>query len=96
MYISDKPKQSYEQQHRMYKVEEGDTLQSVSKKLNIEPRVLRAYHNRYCEIPDLIEAEFPHKIKLVLLSPEQHDFKEEEGFSRSPFFGPKTTSPKMV
>ncbi len=58
---------------RTYAIQNGDTLQKVAQQLGMTPQELRRFHNIYCEIPDLIEADFPQHLKIVLLSPDKND-----------------------
>lgn len=54
---------------RTYAIQKGDTLQKVAQELGIAPQELRRHHNIYCEISDLIEADFPSHLKILLLPP---------------------------
>jgi hypothetical protein len=58
---------------RTYTIKTGDTLQKVAQELAIPPMELRRYHNIYCEIPDLIEADFPSHLEFLLLPPDKSD-----------------------
>ena len=58
---------------RIYTIQKGDTLQKVAQELAIAPLELRRYHNIYCEIRDLIEADFPSHLEVVLLPPVKSD-----------------------
>lgn len=68
-FIDDSDTDFY-RQFRVYKIIKGDTLQSVAKKLRIDGRELRRYHNIYCKIPDLIESDFKRYTKFLILAPE--------------------------
>ena len=61
-----------------YKIKKGDTLLSVAKELNIDAYLLRTYHNRFCPLTDLIEAEFPHKLEYLILAPEETEISDNE------------------
>jgi hypothetical protein len=58
---------------RTYAIQKGDTLQKVAQELGIAPQELRRYHNIYCDIPDLIEADFPGHLKIVLLPQNKNE-----------------------
>ncbi|MXO05611.1 LysM peptidoglycan-binding domain-containing protein [Flavobacterium sp. HBTb2-11-1] len=71
MYYIDKPeKASYDKFH-IYKIKKGDTLESVARDLGMDAQELRRYHNMYCEIPDLIEADFKSYLEYLILAPEK-------------------------
>ena len=57
--------------HLTYKIRKGDTLESVANALGIEAQELRRYHNIYCEISDLIEADFKSHLEYLILAPEK-------------------------
>ncbi|MBE0390784.1 hypothetical protein [Flavobacterium sp. PL002] len=78
MYLKDDSKLSYSEKHITYKIKNGDTLQNVARELNIEPRLLRAYHNIHCNLPDLIEADFPYQLDYLILAPEKAALTDEE------------------
>ena len=71
MYYIDESEVSSYDKHRTYKIRKGDTLQSVADALGIDAQELRRYHNIYCELPDLIEADFKSHLKLLILAPEK-------------------------
>jgi hypothetical protein len=56
---------------RIYIIKTGNTLYKVAQELAIPPMELCRYHNIYCEIPDLIEADFPSNLKVLLLPPHK-------------------------
>ena len=58
---------------RTYAIQKEDTLQKVAQELGIAPQELRRYHNIYCDIPDLIEADFPGHLKVLLLPPTEEE-----------------------
>ncbi|WP_281234464.1 LysM peptidoglycan-binding domain-containing protein [Flavobacterium gelatinilyticum] len=80
MYHKDKPDGSPYDQFRTYKIKKGDTLASVARDLGVEADELRWYHNMYCEIPDLIEADFKSSSEFLILAPEKYieERKEKE------------------
>lgn len=80
MYYEDKPEESAYDKFRTYKIKKGDTLASVARDLGVEADELRWYHNMYCEIPDLIEADFKSYSQFLILAPEKYieDRKEKE------------------
>ncbi|MFC0778035.1 peptidoglycan-binding protein LysM [Flavobacterium sp. HJSW_4] len=80
MYYEDKPEESPYNKFRTYKIQKGDTLISVAQDLGVEADELRWYHNMYCEIPDLIEADFKSYSKFLILAPEKYieERKEKE------------------
>ncbi|MCV9926940.1 LysM domain-containing protein [Flavobacterium sp. LS1R49] len=77
-YIDDESEVLSYDSHRTYKIRKGDTLQSVAQDFAVDARELRYYHNRYCNIPDLIEADFKSHLKLLILAPDKSDAKTEE------------------
>jgi len=58
---------------RTYAIKKGDTLQKVAHELGMVPQEIRRYHNIYCDIPDLIEADFPSHLKVLLLPPNNEE-----------------------
>ncbi len=56
--------------HHMYKIEKGDTLDSVALQLGKKREHLRIYHNSHC-IPDedVIADDFPSHLEFLLLKP---------------------------
>lgn len=58
-----------EAKERTYVVQKGDTLHKVAQEFAIPPKELRRYHNIYCEIPDLIEADIPSHLKVLFVPP---------------------------
>ncbi|MFB9110647.1 LysM peptidoglycan-binding domain-containing protein [Flavobacterium gyeonganense] len=73
MYYIEEAEVSFHGRHRTYKVKKGDTLESVSLELGIAASELRRYHNIYCEIPDLIEADFKRHLEFLILAPEKSE-----------------------
>lgn len=55
---------------RKYKVQKGETIEAIATKIGIPAFDLRAYHNRYCELSDLVELGLPIKwAEYILLPP---------------------------
>lgn len=71
MYYIEESEIASHDKHRTYKIKKGDTLNSVALELGIEDRELRRYHNIYCAIPDLIEADFKSHLEFLILAPEK-------------------------
>lgn len=71
------PEPSYDD-HLTYKIKKGDTLLNVAQDLGIEPSLLRSYHNRFCPLKDLIQADFPYHLEFVILAPEEPKFTDDE------------------
>ncbi|PKB18732.1 LysM peptidoglycan-binding domain-containing protein [Flavobacterium sp. 5] len=82
MYHLEKIETSEYDKHQTYKVRKGDTLQAVARELGVEAQELRRYHNIYCPIQDLIEADFKNHLELVILAPEKKEVKTNEGIAR--------------
>ncbi|WP_163400380.1 LysM peptidoglycan-binding domain-containing protein [Flavobacterium fluviatile] len=61
---------------RTYKIKKGDTLESVAAELGYEAQELRRYHNMYCDISDLIEADFNRHLEFLILSPPKSEDEE--------------------
>lgn len=78
MYYRDQPEESSYDKFRTYKIKKGDTLESVARDLGVEAEDLRWYHNMYCEIPDLIEADFKSYLEFLILGPEKAIEEQKE------------------
>jgi len=78
MYHLKETETSEYQKHRTYKIRKDDTLQSVARELGIDAQELRRYHNLYCQIPDLIEADFKSHLEFVILSAEKANIKTND------------------
>jgi hypothetical protein len=78
MYYIEESEVSLNKKHRTYKIKKGDTLQSVSNELGIDAHELRRYHNIYCDIADLIEADFNRHLEFLILAPEIANNKTEK------------------
>lgn len=75
-----------ESKHKIYTIQKGDTLQSVAKQLNLTPEEIRAYHNIYCELPDLIGYDFSNNLKTLILSQTPREDKENVSKRSAPNF----------
>ncbi|MBE0393780.1 peptidoglycan-binding protein LysM [Flavobacterium sp. PL002] len=73
MYYTDKPEKPSYNTHRIYNIKKGDTLESVAFDLGIDARELRRYHNTYCIIADLIEADFKSHLETLILAPDKSE-----------------------
>lgn len=78
MYYINESEGASSDNHRSYQIRKGDTLESVSRKLGITAHELRRYHNIYCAIPDLIEADFKRHLKFLILALEKTEETEHE------------------
>ncbi|AXB56059.1 hypothetical protein [Flavobacterium fluviale] len=66
-----------------YKIQEGDTPESVAEKLDIDLYALRSYHNRYCEsVEDCIGPTFPRYLKFLIIQSQEE--KEKIDAHREP------------
>lgn len=70
--------------HRTYKIRKGDTLESVARDLGVVAQELRRYHNIYCAIPDLIEADFKSHLEFLILAPEKNEDSVDEIVEKKP------------
>nr|WP_315238858.1 LysM domain-containing protein [uncultured Flavobacterium sp.] len=84
MYYIEEAEVSFHGRHRTYKVKKGDTLESVSLELGIAASELRRYHNMYCEIPDLIEADFKRHLEFLILAPEKSEASKSDIIDEKP------------
>ena len=57
-----------EPKYKTYPIQTGDTLLKVSERLGVDPIDIRRFHNIYCDIPDLIEQDFPPGLKEFIIS----------------------------
>nr|WP_294926167.1 LysM domain-containing protein [uncultured Flavobacterium sp.] len=69
MYYINESEVPSHSKHLTYKIRKGDTLESVANELGLEAQELRRYHNIYCEISDLIEADFKSHLEFLILAP---------------------------
>jgi hypothetical protein len=77
IYMPYIPELSYKD-YQTYTIKKGDTLLSVAYKLGIDTYTLRAYHNKFCPLTDLIEADFPNQLEYLILAPEKTEISEDE------------------
>lgn len=84
MYYIEESEVSFHGSHRTYKVKKGDTLERVSLELGIAASELRRYHNMYCEIPDLIEADFKRHLEFLILAPEKGEVSKKDIIDEKP------------
>lgn len=82
-YIGESEISAYDK-HRTYKIQKGDTLKSVALKLGMEDFEMRRYHNIYCPLPDLIEADFKSHLEFVILVPEKAAAEIEDKEEKKP------------
>lgn len=53
---------------KTYRIEPGDTLQSISEKFGITPVELKAFHNTHCDLKDLIGGnDLPKHLNEILI-----------------------------
>lgn len=64
--------------YHIHPIQKGDTLQNVSKQYGISAEELRNYHNRYCELPDLLNREIEHQKELIIQKKQNEGEKSEE------------------
>ncbi|MBZ4043835.1 peptidoglycan-binding protein LysM [Flavobacterium hibisci] len=74
-YIEESEKPAYTK-HRFYEIKKGDTLESVAVDLGFDAQELRRYHNMYCDISDLIEADFSRHLEFLILAPTRNEDEE--------------------
>jgi len=72
-----------------YKIQDGDTPESVAEKLDIDLYTLRSYHNRYCEsVEDCIGSNFPNHLEYLIIQSEEEK-KEKEAYREKIHFSTK-------
>jgi hypothetical protein len=84
MHYTDDSDLSFYGKFRTYKIRKEDTLQSVSQELGIEAKELRRYHNAYCLLADIIEKDFKHYSKFLILAPEDYVKKTNTIIEKKP------------
>lgn len=54
--------------HKVYKIQKGDTLHSIAEKFQLSTEALRTYHNLHCELSDLLSGEekLPRHLEIIL------------------------------
>ena len=74
--------------YKTYKIQKGDTLESISKKLDISLFELRDFHNNHCELDNLIADKLPSHVKEILYLPSSEitrqtltELKKENSFN---------------
>lgn len=73
--------------HHLHIIQKGDTLQSVAKQYRISAEELRNYHNRYCELSNLLNREIEYQKELIVQKKQHVREKSEQ---------PKETEKKKV
>lgn len=61
--------------HPLYEIQQGDTLDRIARKLNVEIQELRQYHNSRSELENCIGSRLPEKLKFIIIQNEKE--KEE-------------------
>ncbi|WP_269235032.1 hypothetical protein [Flavobacterium flavigenum] len=69
---------------RKYKVQKGETIEIIAAKIGIPAVELRAYHNRYCELSDLVELGLPIKWAEYILLPSLETVENTKLSENSP------------
>ncbi|MEZ0129997.1 hypothetical protein AB9T88_09640 [Flavobacterium sp. LBUM151] len=70
---------------RKYKVQKGETIEIIAEKIGIPAFDVRAYHNRYCELSDLVELGLPiRRAEYILLPPLRSDSHSQESEISTP------------
>ena len=61
---------------KKYQVQKGDTIESIAKKIGIPAAEIRAFHNRHCDVRDLVELQLPLKFIDYILLPTLESYVE--------------------
>uniref|UniRef100_UPI000FE30472 LysM peptidoglycan-binding domain-containing protein n=1 Tax=Apibacter raozihei TaxID=2500547 RepID=UPI000FE30472 len=61
-----------------YRVQKGDTLETVANRLGLTIFELRNYHNLHCELCQLIGRELTPKINYILYEPREKTAEKKE------------------
>lgn len=61
---------------KKYQVQKGDTIESIAKKIGIPAAEVRAFHNRHCDVRDLVELRLPLKFIDYILLPTLESYVE--------------------
>ncbi|KUJ59739.1 hypothetical protein AR687_21275 [Flavobacteriaceae bacterium CRH] len=69
---------------RKYKVQKGETIEIIAAKIGIPAVELRAYHNQYCELSDLVELGLPIKWAEYILLPSSETVDNTKLSENSP------------
>lgn len=59
--------------HPKYKIQENDTIQSITERFGIEKDVWLRYHNNSCRLSDIIRKDIPSHLEEIFLLPELWD-----------------------
>lgn len=63
---------------KKYQVQKGDTIEGIAKKIGIPADEVRAFHNRHCDIRDLVELRLPLKLIDYILLPGLEEYIESK------------------
>ncbi|MDR6761938.1 hypothetical protein J2Y38_002149 [Flavobacterium sp. 2755] len=63
---------------KKYKVQRGDTIESIAAKIGIPVIEIRTYHNRYCDVRDLVEFGLPIRHAEYILLPDLEEYVESK------------------
>ncbi|CAC9974574.1 LysM peptidoglycan-binding domain-containing protein [Flavobacterium panici] len=63
---------------KKYKVQRGDTIESIAAKIGIPVVEIRTYHNRYCDVRDLVEFRLPIRHVEYILLPNLEEYVESK------------------
>ena len=55
--------------NRTYKLNIGDTIDSISKKFSLDSKDIISYHNTYCNLKNIILYDIPSNVKEITLPP---------------------------
>lgn len=70
---------------RKYRVQKGETIEIIAAKIGVPAFDVRAYHNRYCELSDLVELGLPiRRAEYILLPPLQLETDTQLAESNTP------------
>ena len=70
--------------YKKYKIKKGDTLQSISEKLNKTTHEVKSFHNVFCDSDNCIGVTFPIGLKELYIYPEYNE-KELSLIPKVPF-----------
>ncbi len=63
--------------HKKYKIQKGDTLESIAKSLDLSVFELRRFHNNHCELENLIGDKLPSRLKELWYESKEHRIQED-------------------
>lgn len=70
---------------RKYKVQRGETIEAIAANMGIPVVDLRTYHNRYCELSDLVEFGLPIRwAEYILLPPLNSEIDTQSSENKNP------------